>query len=569
MAIAKMKNGAPYIHSNVDYFKDGLGGSLTDTIVVGSDEMNQTIDSLRKISEQLKNEAEDFLMGMEVKEVRADLLKLPDTYAGIATEIIQNHAVIASLVNNFNINTKDIEDNIFKNANKKDAKIRDYILNEIKDVEQISASRLAAIIGQSFVGNGSGQLTEVGMKISKFFEFDSSLKEQIEEEMNKGVYKRFRKPQAGIVKVIKDLLVSSSLVKNKTNSIDNFLDTFEKIFIPEAKVKIKIYPVDFQPEDYMRELRKILKREIKQDIQDIRNAAGLINENILASVYAADRSTKISFTAVGTKTENDIIKEFPSLNNMRSHHIESKQSQSDMILCNAKGKVVRAQSKTSISSYKIQNEDTEKMLNYLQRSTNIYKLLVSLNKNGAFPINNINDICYVLANALWFNTHVSVSGIRERGNFTKKSAKVDTSIMSEVAEAINVELSRQIPSFLGISLKETVQEIEVDAGGSNIFYIENGFLVPTYLELNEVIKDLEDYVKEATKMKALKITIEQRSGGIKWPENNAVQFWLKKYGKEEYDPAPGFTQGEAAISSMSVHGNFYAISRFSSFPIGK
>lgn len=582
MAIAKNNGAAPYIHSNVDHFNANIAFNATDAIVDIS-EIKRTIQSLNKIYNDLKEEAEKFLMGMGLNEVNADILRISDTYAGLAADIIQDPEVIKSLVVNFNINVEDIKKQVFKEGNSNEKAIQEQILKEIGSAEQISIGRLARIVAKSFtIGSGSQgilKVTETGTRIGHFFEFDPSLEKEIIEAANEGVYKRLRTStsESGIIKRIRDLLKKSSLVNaNVGNSIDNFMSTFSKVFYDRAKTEIKIYPIDLTPEQYIKQLEKELRKDLTKDIIDIRNAAGLINENILADVYKADTSTtvKISFTPVGTMTEKDIIKQFPSLHEMKSHHLESKQSQSDMILKNQKGMIVRAQSKTSISGYKIEDKETEKMLNYLQRSVKVYDLLQNLNKVSAFHIGNIDEICYVMANALWFNTHISVSGIRDAGHFTFKRKGVyggnaHPEIFREVADALNAELARQIPSFLGVSVERTIDEITADVKASNIFYIENGRLVPTYLQLQEVINDLQEYVDSLNQIKSLKITIEQRSGGVAWAESNAVKFWLKKNEHDQYDPTFGFTQGEAAISSISVHGNFYAISRFTSFPIGK
>jgi len=573
MAIAKANGNAPYIHSNIDNFAGGVGtdlGHIGDA-VVNYDEIRSTIQSLKGIRDRLKEEAEKFLLGMHTDEVNANLLRLPDTYAGLAADIIQDPNLIKTLVTHFDINTKDIQEKVFKKGNKNSKRISQNILKEIEGKNIVSASELARIISNAFTyGSGSGELTNTGMRITRFFAFDESLKDEIEKAYNEGVYDRLTSAKAKIVDVIKNLLISSSLVQQNPNaSVDNFIDNFKQIFVARAKAEIKIFPKDLTPEQYVEKLRNILKKDITKDIQDLRNAAGLINENILAAVYKADNTTTIEFTPVGTMTENDIIKKFPSLQKMNTHHLDSKQSQSDMILQNAEGMIVRAQSKTSIGSYKIEDKETERILNYLQRSANIYTLLEKLQKVDVFPIGDIDQICYVLANALWFNTHISVSGIREHGKFTFKKGDVYPEVMSDVANALNAELARQIPSFMGISLRKTADEIIMDTGGSNIFYIENGRLIPTYLELDEVIKDLEEYEQGLEKVKSFKITIEQRSGGVKWQYGRAVQFWTEKYKGGKYDPIPGFKQGEAAISSISVHGNFYAISNFTSYTIGK
>ena len=251
---------------------------------------------------------------------------------------------------------------------------------------------------------------------------------------------------------------------------------------------------------------------------------------------------------------------------MNTFHDKNKQSLTDMILVNKNGMTVRAQSKTSLREYKVQGEEHIRILNHLQRSIRLYELLVRLNNMGIFPINNIDDICYAVANSLWFNTHISVSGERNTGYFETKRAHYKD-LLPEVIEALNAVLAIQVPMFLGISLNKTVDRIEVDAKGSNIFFIENGNLVPTYIELDEIIADLEAYAQKAKgASKNLRFAIERKN--ISWTYTNAKNFFLQKYHDYIYNPAPGFEQGEAAMSSLYVHGNFSALAEFNSYTLG-
>lgn len=561
----------PYIHSNINRFNGRKTISLSDLIVTEM-EVVESVNILENISQQLKQEADKFLMGMDVGTANAELLRLPNTYAGLATDIIQNRNIITSLLVSSSegyIKKTELE-NIL---NKKEDQVAQLVLQEIGSLDdQVSVEKISKIIAKA-MGNAEGVLSETGFKITKFFEFDKSASNKIVEEYTDKMFKNLRSSRGKIVQIIKELLLSSNIsYKNDNsqlqNSVDQFMAAFSTEFLQRASTEIDFFYVDFSPEQYLKNLREELETAITKDLTEMRNAVGLINEDILAAVYKADTSVTLTLTATGTKTEDQIISEFPSLRRMNTHHSYTKQSQSDVVIENKNGMVVRAQSKTSLREfeYTVDNKSTMRILNHLQRTVNIYKLLVSLNETGMFPINNIDDICYVIANSLWFNTHISISGEREVGHFAKNSAP-QPEVLTEVVNALNIALARQIPFFMGISLEKTVDEIKADVKGSNIFYIENGYLVPTYIELNEVIEDLKNYLKGVQNQgTSLKFTIEKQ--GVSWVYSNAENFWLQKFAHEVYDSAPGFEQGEAAISSISVHGNFNALLKYESYELG-
>lgn len=566
----KGSGNRPYVHSNVDNFMGNVSIGLTNTILAGTD-INNSIAVLEHIRNQLKIEADKFLMGMGVDTANAELLRLSNTYAGIAANIIQRKDIITSLIVSNSkgyINKIDFE----KILNKKGDNLSNQILNIVGPLEnQISVEQLAKIIAGA-MGNADCTITEAGTKINNFFNFDSSLGDHIAEKYTDKMFKTLRSSKGKIVEIVKDLLLASDISKKYDeasiiHSVDKFMTAFSNIFLKEAKVVVDFYPANFTPEDYLKTLENELKLALTKDITEIRNAVGIINEDILAAVYKADKTVTITLTATGTKTEDEIISQFPNLNKMNTHHENTKQSQSDMVIENKEGMTVRAQSKTSLREYTLKGTNELRILNHLQRSANIYNLLTSISATGFFPINNIDDICYAIANSLWFNTHVSVSGIREVGHFDYKTASVGENLLSEVIDALNVALAQQIPSFMGISVDKTVEQIQADVKGSNIFYIENGYLVPTYIELDEIIQDLKNYVKELTNTtRVTRFTIERQ--GVSWTYPNATSFWLAKNDHDTYDSTPGYEQGATAINSTSIHGNFAALLKFESYILG-
>ena len=559
----------PYVHSNVDNFMGNVSIGLTNTVLAGMD-INNSITVLEHVRNQLKMEADKFLMGMGVDTANAELLRLDNTYAGIAADIIQRKNIITSLIVS---NSKGyINKTDFEKTLSKDNVLTEQILNLIGPLEeQVPVEKLAKIIAKS-LGNADLTITQAGTKVNKFFNVDSSLGGQISQEYINQMDKTLRSSKGKIVEIVKKLLLASDISKKydeatMVHSVDKFMSAFEKIFLDEAKKLVDFYPADFTPTDYINALRGELTSALTKDITEIRNAVGIINEDILAAVYKADKTVTITLTATGTKTEDEIISQFPNLSKMNTHHENTKQSQSDMVIENKEGMAVRAQSKTSLREYTLKGSNELRILNHLQRSVNIYNLLTSINATGFFPINNIDSICYAIANSLWFNTHVSVSGVRTAGHFDYKTASVGENLLSEVIDALNVALAQQIPSFMGISVDRTVDQIQADVKGSNIFYIENGYLVPTYIELDEIIQDLKNYAKELVNTtRTVRFTIERQ--GVSWAYSNATSFWLAKNDHDTYNSTPGYEQGEAVISSTSIHGNFAALLKFESYVLG-
>lgn len=570
--MSKGSGAQPYVHSHINHISGGDTISLAESMV-SHDTIANSITILEGIRDQLQKEAEKFLMGHGVNEVNAELLKLSDTYAGLAADIIQDRNMIASLLVSSSkgyINKNQLKNTLLKN----NSEITDVVIKQIDNLDdKISIEEVAKIISSAW-GNENCVLYigKNGAFVKNFFSFDKSMEQKIAETYTDRMFNSLKKSNRKIVEIVTDLLLKSNLgnTYNKSElprSVDKFMKTFEGIFMKRVD-EIHFWPVDFSPRQYLVNLRDELEAALTKDFTEFRNAAGAINEEILAAVYRADTSVTLQLTATGAKTEEQIIQQFPNLHTMNTHHGESKQSQTDMVIQNKNGMVVRAQSKTSTGEFtiKIENQETERIINHLQRSVNIYTLLCQLNDSGLFPINNIDDICYAIANALWFNTHDSITGVRKTGHFAYSSAS-DSNILSEVVEALNALLAQQIPSFMGISVNRAVSETAADMAGSNIFYIENGNLVPTYVELNEVIRDLKVYINAVEKTpQVMTFTIENK-GKTAWVYDDVQDFWLAKFQHGVYQSEPGIKQGEVAIDSTKIHGTFRALLKFSSYTI--
>ena len=565
----------PYVHSNVDRFKGNASVSISGTIIASRATIDFSIQALESVRDSLKKQADDFLKGHSITEVNADILKAETTYAGIAANIIQNRNIILTTIKDKGyINKNELEETIISNLSKKSTRIANKIKTEILlQGEQIPTQKAAEIIARS-MGNVNGKITNTGTKLSKVFDIPV---DELEKEFNNTNFNKLTSSKGKILDIIKEQLTSMKLVhKNNTPLIKQFMAIFEKNFLERVDI-LNFFVEGYTPRDYLNDLEKTLEPILQEGFSDLRNATGGANEEILAAVYQADRTVTLELTATGNYMEDQINIFSDKLKAMRTHHDNKKQSQTDMLIKNKSGNVVRAQSKTSLTEYTFKNEEVTRILNHLQRSIDLYKLLNSLNEQGGlFNISNIDEICYVVANSLWFNTHASITGHREaeqhalisKGAHGMKGAD----ILKVVVEELNMLLAQQIPSFMGISLETEKNKIIADAQASNIFYIENGNLVPTWVELNEIIDDIKAYRDGVERAKSIRFTLESK--GVSWAYPYAPSFWKAKVGGDDknkgyYNPEPGYEQGRAAISSLAIHGNFSAILKYTSYTVGK
>lgn len=229
--------GKPYVHSNVDNFMGDVSIGLSNMVLAEMD-INNSIKVLERIRDQLKTEADKFLMGMGVNTANAELLRLDNTYAGIAANIIQRKDMITSLI------VSNSEGYISKNDFTKILNKENIISKQILDIigpleEQVSVEKLAKIITTS-LGEADFTITEAGTKVNKFFNVDSSLGGKLTEEYINRMDKTLRSSKGKIVDIVKNLLLNSNIAKKydeatREHSIEKFMTAFKEVFLKEAK----------------------------------------------------------------------------------------------------------------------------------------------------------------------------------------------------------------------------------------------------------------------------------------------------------------------------------------------
>ena len=246
-------NGRPYVHSNADNLMSNGSITLTESMITQKD-IEHSITILQGISEQLKEEAEKFLMGCGAETVMPDILRLPDTYAGLAADIIQNKNIITSLL----VSTSEgyvSKEQISKILDKQGGDIEQIVLQKINSLDEIIPIEKFAVIIGAAMGNKEGKIIvkDTGATIEKFFKFDKSAEDAAARAVAKGSFEKLRSSKAKneLVKRIKQILLSSDTIykydKSKMeHSVDKFMRAFKDIFLSVSFI-IRIQSVAIHP----------------------------------------------------------------------------------------------------------------------------------------------------------------------------------------------------------------------------------------------------------------------------------------------------------------------------------
>ena len=563
MAIGEGGIENPYVHSNIDNWSGG-SYSIPPTLVE-SRNVENSINTLKQIRKQLAEEANRFLMGASVETLDYNIDTNPTTYSQIARRLIQSHEAKNALINNNKISSKDAKKAISKLPKALRAKIEEVI--PIEEDALVSSRILAKAIAKS-MGNKEGVLTKTGLRIQQLIDASAmdQTKKELEEAVTKIHIKRLKSTTNKIVDIVEEIINKSFIDTSNIDSVSTFMMWFRTAFLKETE-KIKFFDVEKEPEDYLEKVESELRSRIQGVIKDERNAVGALGDEVYVSVMQADSQTAkmgITLESVGKMSERDVAKRFPELSTMITHHDLGKSSQTDIVVKNKNGMVVRVQAKNSLINKTYENKNLEILNAHLQRSINVIQLLQNLG------ISNLQEISYAIVNSLWFSAHVSVSGHRTEGylKYGGSNGGASNSILSNLRQELNALLGMQATNFLGITLEQAENEsVQMIGNASNIFYLRGGKFIPTYILVDQVIEDLEKYMNGINDFRGLKFTLEN-SGKVSWVYPRAEGFWVAKVDDEMSNRVSVATaQGAAAISSLSIHGNFQAIQRYTSLTI--
>lgn len=518
--MAIIANGDPYVHSRIYNFHRTMSGSDLDPSTQGREEFSQRIEHLKKMKDVLEQEANSFLGGKTWQEFSQDILNNPNTFRGIAMEILRRKDMLEVFsYGSKGYSKKDLQ----KILNKKRDSIGKELIDSIQ-ADYFSASELDQII-ESFLGKKqiiNLTLSQQRSIVEDLFTDSKKAELKVNEIMRKKLTSDKGK--------IKDIILTNLKKEMKaTQRKDNWSQAFKYFrqeFLTIVGQRNITYKDDFTPEDYLQEVEKALKVHYKTKISTVQKASGSLGEEWLSVIVNMD-SKNYGFQVVGDLTEEGLMSDkilSEGLTKMKTHHGASKFSQTDLILTNlSTGKRVRVQAKNAI---KILNEilpsleDTEAgipQIIRIQDTTSLMDLVNKLMSSQTCHLTeqDVDNLKYLLANEVWFHKFGSIGD--EKG---RQKTDVNGGLQHAM-NMVNQIFSKEISNFIGITLSDGLETVTT---GSNIFYIfANTVIVPTYLLLEGLIEQFE-FARDS--LFSIRTTLS--TTGIKFGKVNQKTFYEGK-----------------------------------------
>lgn len=576
----------PYVHSNIENWTEGGFGNLPT--ITERHKVLDSISRLESIKQQLEKEAKDFLSGDTADFLNYCIDNNYKTYSDIARNLLQDPDAIEALMlgdTSVQMSKADVDKLLSQVEETLRGKIEKFI--NFKDITTIGARKLAIELAdglsnsemQLTVNGGSfiGQLYKGAMGLSS----NDGINNTVLKEVTGVAVNQLKSGQASarIVDAIETLIEKTGLHQSNknnekifTDSIDSFMDWFRSSFINEAEKVVHFYDVEESPDKYLEEIEKKIREKIKKNFKDIYNTIGALGDEIIVSAIQADPRTielGIKIESIGTEKEKDknIEKKygdvFKGVKQMVTHHDPGKQSQTDILIRNHKGQTVRVQAKNaSLRNASYSNDGFINLNAHIQRDRDIISLL------EAFRVPNIEDIASTIMNSLWFSAHDSVTGVRDSGKLSITNAESNEEALDNLQQELTIFFSTEAESFLGITIEKASEaEAKMIEGASNIFFLKNGRLIPTYTLVEEVIKDLRKYEEDGVSaLQGFDFRIV-KSSNIPWKYKNEADFWVEKAKKDFANRIAVGTEQGAAISAVKVHGTFPKVHELSSLVV--
>ena len=574
MAIGEGGEKNPYVHSDINHWSTG-GYDISPALIERRD-VDYSINALRQIRRQLEAEANEFLMGASVDYLNKNIDNNPQTYSDVAINLIQSTAARDALMKQ---DTQITKEDVEKLLTEIPEKIKNKVIDELDmdEIATVGAREFGRALGRA-ASNADGTLTPHGCVLNKKLleaagyegVLNPNNTNKVLKEITGVAVNQLKKASPRFVDAV-EAIINKELLKgvdkDTADSVTGFMAWFRQKFL-EKLDEIKFVDVDKTPEKFLDDVEGELRKRITGIIKDERNAVGTLGDEVIVSIWQADPRTAalgLSFESIGKLSEEEASKKFKELKTMITHHRLDKSSQTDIVIKNKNGKMIRVQAKNSLLNRKFtfENQKMELLLAHVQRSMDLITLLNNLG------IPNVEQISYTIVNALWFSAHESVTGKRVSGKLQKsKNGNKDAGILSNLRSELDALFSTQATNFLGITLDKASEDMtQIIGEASNIFFLKGGKFIPTYILVDQVIEDLENYAKGEARFRGLHFVIEN-SGKVSWKYNNATNFWKYKAADDFKNRVEYATsQGAAAISSLSVNGKFNAIKEYTSLEI--
>ena len=261
--MAIIANGDPYVHSRIYNFHRAMSGSDLDPSTQGREEFSQRIEHLKKMKDVLEQEANSFLGGKSWQEFSQDILNNPNTFRGIAMEILRRKDMLEVFsYGSKGYSKKDLQ----KVLNKKRDSIGKELIDSIQ-ADYFSASELDQII-ESFLGKKqiiNLSLSQQRSIVEDLFTDSKKAELKVNEIMRKKLTSDKGK--------IKDIILTNLKKEMKTTQRkDNWSQAFKYFrqeFLTIVGQRNITYKDDFTPEDYLQEVEKALKVHYKTKISTV------------------------------------------------------------------------------------------------------------------------------------------------------------------------------------------------------------------------------------------------------------------------------------------------------------
>lgn len=526
-----------YVHSNADNVNnwdvniDLLSGAQG---LEGDYYIESTIKKLETIRDQLNDLADDFLRGYSVDFAQNTCERVSDLLVQLAGEALYSSSG-AQLANALTLNNRVKSTELINKLQGSQSAVANLIIEQLRQNSDITVNEFATLLARTL---GKGQTiievteaTSIIKELGGLFDISQIQTTFRKEGANLLTDHIFHAAQLTTSKsgafrnLIKDIINSTSYTHTQSynQAIGIFCLQLKKrmqelgpeivpfIYGPSSGGK----PLDPYIDNFIDNLKPILRDALNElyisgKMKDKSNVRGSIGEEVRTSILKAANSVTVSIT-VGTEKEDDLVQKVnqmlqemghdSSITKMMTHHLDGKQSLTDLILINTKtGQVARAQSKSYLASY-FTKDTTDPIGGFrwmIAKDLEVLTFLKGLSLSEAGM--NLNDFDFstlseAMANNLWFKYHGSVVSHDPNGFEIDKVSVED--FQKELEGTLEKLLAGQVINLLGVNIAKQGEKIDVISGASNIFYLLNGRIKRTA----DLIQQAIDQLRESANLK--------------------------------------------------------------------
>lgn len=522
--------GSVYVHSSAEnaemlMSEDLINGDFGINSAEQMASFNLTINKLKKIEEQLRTEAANFLGGYSIEKAQEIADKSEDLLIQLVNRVLYGskaNALTASLTRNQTLkNVNSIRNKIETEFGKElAAKIKsDMSTSELASVLAKELSGGATVIEVSTAGTQIKQLSKIFdvQKINTSSWRKSPVVDVVSDQIFRSSKALATSKNRAYRNMIKSVLESSKYFSTQrmSTAVAKFCNELEKAMLKEYP---NIIPFLYGGNDLEKQIHNFIAKlqpaltavfksgEIQKKMKDRSNVVGAIGEEIRSTVTrVASNATLVSFTiggdtdAAGVEKVNQILKQRGAslISEMKSFKKSNGQSQTDVVLLNTRtGRTARAQSKNRFAAHFTQNTKNKEIENFrwkVEDSVNLSNFITNLS-SSELGINltntDLTNINTAIANNLWFSTYDSATaGVGDEVPGIDFTSVNPPDILDSFEGAMEKALAGQITNLLGITID--VNTGDMIGGGSNIFYLLNGRMKESADLVHQAIEQME------------------------------------------------------------------------------